>query len=138
MTFFEKLKEEHPDKALECLGFEDPELGCPEDYGYQDRSFDCAGIGCTECWNREMPETKNDISKGETKMEVTTRKTKKELLEEIAELEKQVERAKRYEQYDESAAEIKAMCDSFINAGFNHDAAFALTLKMIETAGKIR
>lgn len=85
-----------------------------------------------------MRKTNNiDISKGETKMEVMTRKTKKELLEEIAELEKQVERVKRYESYDEAAAEIKAACDSFINVGFSREEALTLTLKIIENAGKV-
>lgn len=135
MTFLEKFKEELPNYPLNGSG--GTPRACPHMCRYE-QEYDCAGVSCEQCWNREMPETNNiNISKGETKMEGTTRKTKKELLEEIAELKKQAERAGRYEQYDEAAAEIKAMTDSFINAGFDEGAAFTLVLKMVESAGKV-
>lgn len=133
MTFLEQYVFDHGDMVMS------ENTSCPWKCEYEPR-YDCSNVACNDCWNREIPGTNNiDISKGETKMEgkVTTRKTKAELLEEIAELKKQAERAGRYEKYDEGAAEIKAMCDSFINAGFNHDAAFQLTMKMIETVGKV-
>ena len=56
---------------------------------------------------------------------VTTRKTKEMLLNEleaknteIKDLKKELEKVKRYEAYEESANEIAAFRDSFINAGF--------------------
>jgi hypothetical protein len=160
MTFIEKLKQEHPETITYLNSGDINYAGialCPSEYGYELKSShdDCEHIRltCEECWNREMPEIEEkpctqckncphkntENQKGETKMEgkVTTRKTKAELLEEIAELKKQAERAGRYEQCDEAAADIKAVCDSFINAGFSREDAFALTLKLIETAGKV-
>jgi hypothetical protein len=153
MTFLEKLKEEHPEAITYCKNGDIDYLGivlCPSEFGYEPKTTsndgcDHIGLSCEQCWNREMPEIEEkpykniDISKGETKMEgkVTTRKTKAELLEEIAELKKQAERAGRYEQYDEAAAEIKAACDSFINAGFSREEALTLTLKVIESAGEV-
>lgn len=52
MTFKEKLKQEHPEKVDEgfCGGCKD----CPCDYHYE-KKWDCKGISCEECWNREMP-----------------------------------------------------------------------------------
>lgn len=69
MTFKEKLAIEHPDKL-------DPRcgggcLGCPSDYGYCGGSpCNEAYVSCTECWNREIPETeptKNTKDKKEKK-----------------------------------------------------------------------
>lgn len=55
MTFLEKLKREHPERAGSA-----PNLvpsGCPQNYGYEQVSS-CfqAGGDCFVCWNREMPE----------------------------------------------------------------------------------
>lgn len=51
MTCRERLKIEHP----ECVGagFTGGCRGCPDEYGYA-ASYDCAGIDCRECWNREV------------------------------------------------------------------------------------
>lgn len=90
MTYKERLTIEHPDNV--DSRFEGGCSGCPINYGYVApgknlcREFDG---DCEKCWNSEMPETENYILKGEKEM----KKTKKELLEEIAELKKEVERA---------------------------------------------
>ena len=52
MTFKEKLKEEHPEKVDErCAG---GCIGCPSNYGYEE-NYNCNGVTCKDCWNREMP-----------------------------------------------------------------------------------
>ena len=51
MTFKEKLEREHP----EALTDERICLECPCAYGYEQK-YDCAGIDCEICWNREIPE----------------------------------------------------------------------------------
>ena len=63
MTFREKLKIEEPDNIQGF--FEGGCCGCPEDYGYEPEGYSIiCNYDCTDCWNREMPET----SKGETTM----------------------------------------------------------------------
>ena len=68
MTFREKLMQEHPeyvDKRYSGGCFM-----CPENFGYE-KKFDCAtaGVNCTECWDREIPEEKTtEEPKGENKM----------------------------------------------------------------------
>lgn len=56
---------------------------------------------------------------------VTTKRTKEMLMNEleaknaeIKELKKEIEKTKRYEQYEEAADEIAALRDSFVKAGF--------------------
>ena len=54
MTFRAKLKEEHPEKIDErCAG---GCIGCPSNYGYEE-NYNCNGVTCKDCWNREMPNT---------------------------------------------------------------------------------
>lgn len=67
--------------------------------------------------------------------------TKEELLEQIKEkemdisdLHAQIDKLEKYKQYEKSANEIKAMYDSFVNAGFSEDQAFTIMLKFIENA----
>ena len=60
MTFREKLAQEHP----ECI---DNRLvsgctGCPSNYGYEP-DYECGGLSCWECWNREMPLTPEEQEK---------------------------------------------------------------------------
>lgn len=69
----------------------------------------------------------------------TTRKTKEMLLNEleaknaeIKDLKKELEKVERYKQYEETANEIAALRDSFINAGFTKAEANEL-LKMCLT-----
>lgn len=157
MTFREKLKLEHP----ECI--DDHQLGgcarCPKDYGYEadyDKSI-CkiinpwdlftANARCTRCWNREIPGTEptnTENEREEKEMEQTTlhvqaaRKTKAELLEEISALREEVAKLERYSKYEDSANETHAVMQSFINAGFTREEAFALTKEMIIGAFKVK
>lgn len=53
MTFLEKAKsdlkdEEFSDDGLPCK--------CPSNYGYE-KEYSCSDVECTDCWNREMPNT---------------------------------------------------------------------------------
>ena len=58
MTFRAKLKEEHPEKIDErCAG---GCIGCPSNYGYEE-NYDCKGVTCKDCWNREMPNTEQNV-----------------------------------------------------------------------------
>lgn len=72
MTCREKLKIEHPECIDEsiCCGCS----GCPHHYGYLDRPSYCTDqytpveVGCTRCWDREIPETSPSsqaVSQGE-------------------------------------------------------------------------
>lgn len=144
MTFKEKFEKEFPEKAAEFIfpwwncpsgHFDDPatEDGkCP----YFDAPLEMSER-CTICWNRTIPGTETKINKkGEetmTKNHNTTRKTKDELLNEIASLKKRVNELERFEKYAECANEMKAMYDANVDAGFNHDQAFEL-LKISITA----
>lgn len=141
MTFIEKLKIEHPDKICYANGkinYGSIDLGCPDEYGYEPKT----GTGCStkrpcaECWNREIPGTENDILKGEKEM-AETRKTKKELLEEIAELRKEVERVDKRKQFDDAASDLKMQYDAFVDAGFDAIDAFELLTAMISATRKV-
>ena len=70
-------------------------------------------------------------------MENTTRKTKKELLEEIAELRKEVERIDQRREFEKSAEFLKMQYDAFVDAGFSDLDAFELLTTMIKAAGKV-
>lgn len=62
MTFREKLRKEHPEYIdPECVGGCE---GCPDDYGYEDKSDRCPVVDmtnfrekCQACWDREIPGT---------------------------------------------------------------------------------
>ena len=133
MTFREKYKLDHPENDASNV---ENSVWCPYDFRYEDGP-PCTGVdgyGCAECWDREMPGTENDISKGEKEM-VETRKTKKELLEEIAELKKEIERVDQRKQFDDSASALKMQYDALVDAGFDPDRAFGLLMTMIQAAG---
>jgi len=53
MTFKEKLAKEHPEKLGKGSG---GCIGCPHEYGYAE-NYDCEGVDCLTCWNREIPNT---------------------------------------------------------------------------------
>ena len=61
MTCKEKLAIEHPGMIDNtCLA---GCRGCPHDYGYMP-NYDCDGVKCTDCWNREIPNKEpSDIHK---------------------------------------------------------------------------
>lgn len=74
---------------------------------------------------------------------VTTRRTKESLLNEIEtknaeikELKKELEKAERYKQYEESANEMAAFRDSFVNAGFTKAEANEFTKQAFAGACK--
>ena len=68
---------------------------------------------------------------------MSTRKTKKELLEEIAELRKEVERIEQRREFEKSAETLKMQYDAFVNAGFSDLDAFELLTTMIKAFGKV-
>lgn len=149
MTYLEKFRIEYP-SYKECSDEDIIKKCCPDEMMVLDWDYDCDGFDndhlyeCVICWNREIPGTEptnNEIKKETKKM--TTRKTKTELLEEleqkkeeIAELRKQVEKAERYKAYDDMAAEMKAMQDSFINAGFSEKQAYTMLMTLIGQASE--
>lgn len=53
-------------------------------------------------------------------------RTENDLLNEIDYLKKELSRLEKYKKYEESAQEIKAIFDCFVNAGFTEDQAFTL------------
>lgn len=143
MTYLEKLKQDNPDWDDDAIRTY-AETECPGPYFC---SSDCPDgyvplTDCHACWTNEIPETETN-EREEKNMENTTpatystRKTKAELLEEIAALKKQVEHLDRYKKYEECANEMAAMRDSFVTAGFTRDEAFAMTKVMIENAVKM-
>ena len=56
MTCREKLKIEHPEYI--DARFIGGCLDCPEDYGYLDEPEWCCLFKCDECWDREIPDSK--------------------------------------------------------------------------------
>lgn len=139
MTCREKLELEHPEKvnALFTGGCK----GCPADYGYNEAASNnrfCQGMdSCDECWDQEVIETKNEENKGEKKMiEFATaakdnRKTKEELLNDMADLKKEIELADKRKKNDDAARDLRLMYDSFIGAGFTPDQAFGLLTTIV-------
>ena len=57
---------------------------------------------------------------------ITTNKTKAELLDEIKELKKEVERLDRYKQYEKGTNEAYAFVESYVQAGFTNEQAFEI------------
>jgi hypothetical protein len=147
MTYLEKLKRERPEERMMSDGFP---IFCPHAY-WPKHEYDsvinerCTGRGilnpvCSACWNREIPEPKNNEREENTMNEstptLTTRKTKADLLKDIAELNKQVEHLDKYKQLEEAADMTAAMCKAYETAGFSREEAFELTKIMIELAAK--
>ena len=69
MTFREKLQIDHPEYvsgewANGCRG-------CPKDYGYEEY-YDCRGIHCPECWDREIPEERVEKMEGKKMKTIVT------------------------------------------------------------------
>ena len=124
MTCREKWKNAHPGLAFDLLN-----VKCPWHYGYLEQPDYCTDDDdvniCVQCWNREIPE--------ETKKEnsMSTEKTKAELMEEIACLEKQVNELEKYKAYRDCGDELKALHTEFMNAGFSNEQAFSLMQTML-------
>lgn len=136
MTFAEKARKEHPELCDQELGY--PVNRCPYgcDFKYEEQPVQhhCYTHTCRQCWNREIPEEAP---------KPTTKKTKAQLLGEIADLNKEVERLnkeaerlERYAQYEEGAGEIYAMQKAFENSGFTRTEAFALVRDMVSSTFK--
>lgn len=51
MTYEEKAQEEHPEINADRL----EDIYCPSDFAY-DEPYNCEGMTCNKCWNREIPE----------------------------------------------------------------------------------
>ena len=73
MTCLEKyLKDYHP-------GYTEDDLNgiidsvCPSDYGYLPNPIDCetASMSCEDCWNREIPDNKTNISSEQYRLYLT-------------------------------------------------------------------
>ncbi len=62
--------------------------------------------------------------------------TVKELTKQVSELEEQREKALKKEKYDEGAAELKNMHDSYIRAGFNEAQAWELVTIIVSNSTK--
>lgn len=136
MTLIEKLRKEHPE---EMNSFDRP-MYCPTKYGYAECPLYCEDIEygnalkrCTDCWNREIPEEKEE--KESKPMKKTKAMLEEELDQkknEIEELKKELVKVEKYKQYDDMAGEIKAIYDSFFNAGFNRDQAYEILIILLQ------
>lgn len=136
MTCREKLKFEHPDLNEDQL-FDMTRSYCPFEVGinYPPLSI-CCDSKCSDCWDREIPET--EIKK-EKDIMTPTKMTKAELLKEIEfahnhirEMEGRLERMDKYKQYEECADELKAMHTALMNSGFTNEQAFELMKTAIQ------
>lgn len=130
MTCRDKLKMDRPE--LSDLDVQHMvNVACPSDPRHEYMCDpDWCGDGsvsdrCNKCWNREIPETETVENKEEVnEMEIkTTKKTKAELLNEIAALKKEVENLDKYRQYEQVADELAAMRDALMNKGFTREEA---------------
>ena len=141
MTYREKMAIEHPEDITDSsLG---GVWGCPPDMSVYAcvRSGGNSEANCRFCWDREIPGTEPITPVKEEKENTvmqTTKKTKAELLDEIAALKKQVEDLERYKKYEEMANELYAIHQSFVNAGFDEDMASKLLLTTLKLAPAMR
>ena len=65
-------------------------------------------------------------------MAVKKNKTKAELEQEIKELQKQVKDMEKYKGYKDTADEIAAMRNAFVEAGFSEEESFTLVGSMVD------
>lgn len=137
MTCREKLKLDHPDLNEDQL-FDMTRSYCPFEVGinYPPLSI-CCDSKCSDCWNREVPETEN--IKKENDIMTPTKMTKAELLKEIEfahnhirEMENQIKNLERYKQYEDMANELRAMHLAFMNSGFSDEQAYDLLKTMTQ------
>lgn len=135
MTLIEKLRKEHPE---EMNSFDRP-IYCPTKYGYTSpplycRDFDYGNANkrCTDCWNREIPEEKEKENELMNKTKAMLEEELEQKKNEIEELKKELVKVEKYKQYDDMAGEIKAIYDSFVNAGFNRDQAYEILIILLQ------
>lgn len=130
MTYLEKVKKERPEDITTlgipryCPNREQP-VYCGNDF------FGNAYQRCTKCWNTEIPEEKEKENKPMKKTKAMLEEELDQKRAEIEDLKKELAKAEKYKQYDDMAGEVKAIYDSFVNAGFNEDQAFVLLNTMI-------
>lgn len=150
MTCREKLKIEYPEHMNSC--YAGGCKFCPYMYGYLDTPEYCNNTSisfnkrCTMCWDREIPENKNNNEMEENKMNETANRTmtREDLYNElnlkrkdIEALKERIEKLAKYEKYDAAAAECAAMKDSFVRAGFTEEQAFEVLLVCLKAQFKI-
>ena len=135
MTALEKLKKEHPEE-INSFGMA---IYCPTKYGYADKPAYCrdenygdAHERCADCWNREIPEEKEKENKSMKKTKAMLEEELEQKRDEIEELKKELVKVEKYKQYDDMAGEIKAIYDSFVNAGFNNDQAYEILIILLQ------
>ena len=65
--------------------------------------------------------------------------TKERLIEKLEEVEKErdrlksdISKLKKYEKYEETADELGAMRDAFVNSGFTDDQAFQIIITLVQ------
>ena len=147
MTLKEKVAMEEPDNI--CVDFYGGVFSCPGTYDYLNMP-DCkstrvcprdSGIvkTCGECWNQEFVPAKTAEEKENKPMNFTmepktTKKTKTQLIEEMNELKKELDRLEKYSKYESVAGEMYAILESFVNAGFTREEAFAMLTVSMKTA----
>lgn len=141
MTLREKVAMEEP-RAIVGTHFGGV-LGCPGDYAYlhvnDAYKMNCVKISddaCTLCWSREFVPANNEEKENKT-MNFTmepksTKKTKTQLIEEMNALKKELARMEKYRQYEETAGEMYAILESFMNVGFTREEAFTMLTKSME------
>lgn len=138
MTCREKFKLEHPDweedEVEYCLHND-----CPSMYRYLPDP-NCQDISCPKCWDREIPGTEpiENIKEENENMtnNTTTKKTKVELLNEIAELKKELENLDKYRQYENIADELAGMRDAFMAKGFTREEAISFIFNAMNSLTK--
>ncbi len=124
----------------------------------------CGELRCESCWNREIPGTEpltyehkgepigkvsevitNDngvkatvVPIAEKEKNVTTKKTKTQMVEEINAAKEQIEtlnkaitNMEKHKQYEDAASEVYSLYTAYVNAGFHEDQAFELTKIML-------
>lgn len=135
MTLIEKLRKEHPE---EMNSFDRP-IYCPTRYGYTSPPLYCGDLDygnankrCTDCWNREIHEEKEKENELMNKTKAMLEEELEQKKSEIEDLKKELEKAEKYKQYDDMAGEIKAIYDSFVNAGFNEDQAYEIMIILLQ------
>jgi hypothetical protein len=143
MTCKEKLIADNPDWTYEEIRYA-LEEECPDDYGYVDAPRNSAGhLICTNelcktCWDREIPNNSHYNNSKEKNM--TTNKTKAQLMEEleasentVKDLKKKLKDLEQYKVYEDAGTEMKNIHTAFMNAGFDNDQAFELIRLMMLT-----
>ena len=143
MTCREKLRMDRPE--LSDLDVQHiVNVACPSDPCHEYMCDpDWCGDGsvsdrCNKCWDREIPGIETVKNKEEMKeMEnKTTKKTKTELLNEIAALKKEVENLDKYRQYENIADELAGMRDAFMAKGFTREEAISFIFNAMNSLTK--